>query len=143
MTLDTDEPHRATCQACQAQVDVHHTVEYPLPDSVDATIPHINPTDEPSRLVDLNQWLGLHYFHAEAAQACKPATAEHHTHQLWAAACIAEALKFYTDDDELPIDGACWTESSLRALAEHQEVFARQRLVDLRTKLPPLPAWPE
>ena len=142
IALDTSATSPATCQACGGELLLDYTVEYPIPDDTDDAIPHINPTDEPSRLVDLNQWLGLAYLHAEAAGSHRIASSEHHARQLWAAACLTEALKFYPKDAEFPPQGACWVETSQRALADHPNIFSREILMGLRTKLPPLPAWP-
>jgi hypothetical protein len=142
LTLDSPPNASVTCNTCQAALTIDYTVEYPLPDAPDDAIPYINPTDEPSQLVDLNQWLGLAYLHTEAAQNHRIASSEHHMHQLWAAACFTEALKFYPKDNEFPPQDACWVETSRRALADHPNTFSREMLMGMRTKLPPLPAWP-
>ena len=142
LTLDTPNESTVTCQSCKATLTLDYTIEYPLPDDTNPSIPYINPTDEPSQVVDLNQWLGLAYLHAEAAASHRVSSAEHHSRQLWAAACLTEALKFYPKDADHPPEDACWTETSRRALAEHPNSFSREILMGMRTKLPPLPAWP-
>jgi hypothetical protein len=96
----------------------------------------INPTDEPSRIIDVGQWLGL--FHMLAEQAGKAAhKADTRRMGFQAAQCLAEALKFYTDD-ELPPPSAVYTEPTRAALHEYPARFARQRLRDLQAKLPAL-----
>jgi hypothetical protein len=142
MIFDAPTGPTFTCQACERTGEIEFSVEYPLPDTIDPAIPHINPTDDPSQLVDLNQWLGLYYLHAEAADEHPTSATEHHNHQLWAAACLAEAIKFYDVDEEFPKPESCWTETSRAALENHPDIFSRSHLVDLRTKLPPLPEWP-
>lgn len=98
----------------------------------------INPTDQPSRIIDVGQWLSLFHLFIETAsrEADKP-VARRLGYQ--AAQCLAEALKFYRDN-ELPDESAVWTEASRIALRDHPSKFARQRLRDMQAKLPPLPA---
>ena len=96
----------------------------------------INPTDKPSRIVDPGQWLSLFYMLIESASAetSKPAT---RLKGLQAALCLAEALKFY-GDDELPPASAFFTSQSMETFRQHPEKFARQRLRDMQAKLPAL-----
>jgi hypothetical protein len=99
----------------------------------------INPTDEPSRLVDLGQWLGLFHLLLESAVAGE-SRASVRREGFRAALCLAEALKFYPaeDDSELPEESAFFSEASLKAFREHPGNFARQRLRDMLDKLPSL-----
>lgn len=97
----------------------------------------INPAEKPSRIIDLGQWLSLFHMLIESAASTARKTEARRT-GFRAALCLAEALKFYTDD-ELPPDSSFFTEKSLTAFREHPEKFARQRLRDMQTKLPSLP----
>ena len=97
----------------------------------------INPSPAPSRVVDVGQWLSLFYLLVETASKAAD-KAETRRLTFRAAQCLDEALKFYTADDELPPASALFTEPSGQAFAEHPERFARQRLRDLRGKLPDL-----
>ncbi len=101
-----------------------------------ASVDLVNPTPSPSEIIDLGQWLSLFYLLVEQAAAAKGAESRRLGFQ--AAQCIEEALKFYTEDDELPPKSAFFVEASRRTFAEHPEKFARQRLRDLRSKLPDL-----
>jgi len=97
----------------------------------------INPTDQPSRLIDLGQWLSLFYLLVEiAARETHPA--ESRRISFRAALCLAEALKFYSGDDELPPAEAFFTADTREAFGRYPEKFARQRLRDMRAKLPAL-----
>ena len=49
-----------------------------------------------------------------------------------------EARKFYEKDNDRPPPGSCFVESSRRRMADHPQEFSRQRLLDLRAKLPNL-----
>jgi len=97
----------------------------------------INQTDEPSRIVDLHQWLALFYMLLEKASDTTAAAARLYGYR--AALCLAEALKFYPDDDELPPGRAFFTDAGRTAFREHPEKFARQKLRDMQARLPALP----
>lgn len=128
---------RARCKRCRGRRDFRFTCEASLPShGVEAET--INPGDEPSRIVDLGQWLSLFYLLVESAAAAKskPATRRD---SYRAALCLAEALRFY-GDDELPPESALFTEHSAAVFRDHPENFARQKLRDMQTKLPSLGA---
>jgi len=97
----------------------------------------VNPGDEPSRIIDLGQWLSLFYLLVESA-AAETSRTEARRAGYRAALCLAEALKFY-GDDELPPETAFFSPTSREAFREHAEKFARQRLRDMQAKLPSLP----
>lgn len=100
--------------------------------------PSPNPTDEPSRIIDVGQWLSLFHLLIQTAGAeSDKAAARRIGYQ--AAQCLAEALKFY-GEDELPAPSAVWTPATRTALRDHPERFARQRLRDMQAKLPSLVA---
>jgi len=100
----------------------------------------INPTDAPSRIIDLGQWLSLFYMQAESASSQASASAARRCGR-YAASCLAEALKFYrADAGELPPGSAFFTPASAEAFREHPEEFARQKLRDMQARLPALPA---
>lgn len=123
------------CKSCKS-VQILQTRCLPLPEGADPLI--INPTDQPSRIIDLAQWLSLFYLLIEsaAAEASRPAVRQM---GYQAALCLAEALKFYSDD-ELPPESAFFTQSSREAFREHPGNFARQKLRDMQAKLPDLGA---
>ena len=105
------------------------------PDGAGASDEPINPTAEPSEIIDAAQWLSLHSLLVESAdRAADKAEKRRLTSQ--AAQCLDEALRFYTEDDELPPQSAFTAASSRQAFAEHPEKFARQSLRDMRAKLP-------
>ncbi len=138
---DSDAEHaRATCQACQAGRVLPFVSEY---QPADPDTPCISPTDEPSTVVDLDQWLGLFYQLSDfAARQSDPHEARLLT--MRSTMCLAEALKFYEDDDdEMPPASAFFNDTSRLAFHEHPQNFTRQLLRDLQAKLPPAPAWPE
>ena len=97
----------------------------------------INLTDRPSRLIDLAQWLGLFYHFLETADR-QSAPADIRKMGFYAALCLEEALKFYSDN-ELPPESAFFTPTSQEAFRQHPEKFARQRLKDMRGRLPAIP----
>ena len=127
----------ARCERCGHEHAAEFRSEF---EPSDPQTPCVNPLDEPSRLVDLNQWLGVAYVLID--QITENRGADAHALQLQAAVCLTEALKFYDPDDEVPPVDAFFHETSQRAFREHPETFARQHVCDLLAKLPPMPAWP-
>jgi hypothetical protein len=97
---------------------------------------HLNPTDEPSRIIDLGQWLSLFYALVDSA-AKDPDKQRTRRLTFQAAQCLDEALKFYGDHD-LPPASAFFTDRSRQAYADHPEKFARERLRQMRSRLPDL-----
>ncbi|MCC7292772.1 MAG: hypothetical protein IT449_11995 [Phycisphaerales bacterium] len=125
----------AACGACNRSLRLRF--ELPHGTGVDAGtgLPTINPTDEPSRLIDVAQYLTLFRVITERAARTKDKQ-ESRRLGLEAAQCLQEALKFYEADNDLPPSAALFAEPSRRRLADHPQEFSRQRLLDLRAKLP-------
>jgi len=108
-------------------------------ESTESALPVVNPTERASELLDVGQWLAL--FHAIISAAAEQ-TDRKEAQRLGyeATLCLEEALKFYSPDSELPGEEAFFTESSRRRLQEHPEQFAREKLHQMRQKLPSLRA---
>ncbi|HUU58751.1 MAG TPA: hypothetical protein VMZ50_04350 [Phycisphaerae bacterium] len=125
---------RARCGHCGGETEFRFTCEFASP--VDGDPEVINPVDEPSRIIDLGQWLSLFYLMIESAasERSKPGTRRQ---GYRASLCLAEALKFY-GDGELPPAPAFFAEHGAAIFREHPENFARQRLRDMQAKLPSL-----
>jgi hypothetical protein len=129
----------ATCAACQAVT----TATFRLPgspdgvaggESADAAV--VNPTDEPSRILDVGQWIMLFRMITEAASRETDKIQARHL-GLEAAQCLEEALKFFDEpDNDLPPPEALFTEASKQRFRKSPEQFSRRRLIDLRAKLP-------
>lgn len=128
-----------TCTACGMEAECGFRIEPgPIADGHDQFANQINSSYQPSRIIDLVQWLTLFRLITEAASREQDrASARRLGYE--AAECLAEALKFYTDEDnELPPPDACFTNNSRRVLRDHPEKFARSRLLGMRAKLPML-----
>jgi hypothetical protein len=124
----------ATCRHCGHREQFTFRVANPM----DPDLPwQVNPTDEPSRLIDLAGWMGLFYGFLERASRAGD-KAESRRLGYKAAVCLAEALKFYGPDDELPGPEAFFTDSGAEAYRRHTEKFARQKLRDMQARLPAL-----
>ena len=125
----------ARCPDCAASEESSFDIERGLP----ADPPRselISLSDEPSRIIDLAGWGGLFYMFLSAADRQSDRIAIRRLgHQ--AALCLVEALKFY-EDDELPPPSAFFHDLSRTAFHEHPQKFARQRLLDMKAKLPSL-----
>jgi hypothetical protein len=112
---------RTHCRSCNAQRTFH--IEWIK-----------RAADQPSEVVDLAQWVGLYFLHAD--QIGKAQTpAESRAAARRAAQCLAEALKFY-GPDEMPPESAFRKEQSLAAFRNSPANFARTRLRDLQAMLP-------
>jgi len=127
---------RAKCDTCQAEV----TQAFKLTvgsDRVDHAAPAvINPTDEPSCLLDVGQWTTLYKMLLEAAEHDSDSIQARRL-RIEASQCLDEALKFYTDpDNDLPPLEALFTDASRERFREYPQQFSRRRLIESRSKLP-------
>jgi len=95
----------------------------------------INASDEPSRLIDVVQWVTLAQVLLEAS-ATTPGAQEQRWRRIRAGQCLDEALKFYDAENELPPATGLMTESSRSAVREHPQRYARSRLLQQRGELP-------
>ena len=128
----------ARCRACDAE----RAMDFALPEGKgtddDGRPPVFNPTDAPSEIVDVAQWIVLFGTITEAA-ACEGDREQARRLGIEAAQCLDEALKFFTDDEsDVPPPEAFRLESSKARFHEHPQLFSRQRLIGLRGKLPVL-----
>lgn len=102
----------------------------------------INPFENPSAVIDVAGWLTLHALLADEARvfADKARTVDDRAAirrlHLQASACLSEALKFYDEDNDLPPADAFFSKQSQKQFREHPELFIRDRLIELRAKLP-------
>jgi hypothetical protein len=131
----------ATCGSCQAVTRLQFGLPTP-PEPIPAQqASAVNPTAEPSQILDLGQWLTLFRMLTE--------TAGHETSKsgarrlaLEAAQCLDEALKFYDDaENDLPPVEAFFGKDSRARFKADPERFSRRRLLHLRSKLPT--PWPK
>lgn len=126
----------AHCEACAARV----ALSFRLPARASAGSPPspnvINPGDEPSRIIDVGQWIVLFRVFLESAKS-EPEKAQARALGLKAAQCLDEAVKFYDDpENDLPPPEAFFADASRDRLRDSPEQFSRQRLIELRAKLP-------
>lgn len=95
----------------------------------------INPTRQPSAIIDVAQWLTASELLVQSARAT-PDAQEARWRRCRAGECLDEALKFYGPESELPPESAFWTDASRAALREHPQRFARERVIAMRDDLP-------
>jgi len=125
----------ATCASCQIVTQLKFRFSE-APQAVPADqAPVVNSTMEPSRMLDLAQWLTLFRMMTETAGKEKNKIAARRL-SLEAAQCLDEALKFYDADNDLPTQDAFFHDGSRERFRDHPEQFSRQRLLHLRSKLP-------
>ena len=132
-----------SCMACGATwLQPIELVRPPTSDgSKDSSIekvglPTINPTSEPSHIIDLGQWLVLvSLLTDEAGRETDRGRARELG--ISAARCLDEALKFYTDaENDLPPPEAFFHETSRERFHDSPEKFSRQRIAGMKSKLP-------
>jgi hypothetical protein len=128
-----------TCGSCQNATQWKFRLSGPSQTVSADQAPVVNSTNEPSRILDVAQWLTLFRMMTEAAgkEMNKPAARRL---SLEAAQCLDEALKFYEEDNDLPTKDAFFHDGSWERFRDHPEQFSRQRLLHLRSKLPT--PWP-
>jgi len=129
----------AACQACGHERQFDFDLSSVPPEDLSAEpaekLPRINRTSEPSRVIDLAQWLMLFEAIALAAGG-EDDPAESRRLAYEAAQCLEEALKFYREGCEWPDESAFFHEWTLRRFRENRHLFARTRLVEMRRRLP-------
>lgn len=134
---DPDRPEvsvRARCRRCGHEHSFRFRCQHDVPalgDDPDC----INPTEEPSRIIDLAQWVGLYYHFADASGSA-PSPVESRRLARRAALCLSEALKFYSSDEMPPASAFFCSESSAAAFRANRANYARTRLRELQALLP-------
>jgi len=108
---------------------------FQVPDNTSRDTDLINTGQEPSRIVDVAQWLTLYKLKLEQADKETDKMQKRRlSHQ--AGQCLEEALRFYGPDSDVPPSSAFFCDRSREAFRDHPERFARQRLVGLAAELP-------
>ena len=129
------------CHSCRAAT----TMTFELPGELaegGLESDEVNPTDEPSRIIDPAQWLTLWRVISELAGR-ETDKVEARQLALGAAQCLEEALKFFDEvDNHLPPPEAFFHDSSRCRFQDNPEEFTRRRLINLRSKLPVMSAVP-
>ncbi|MBN1492491.1 MAG: hypothetical protein JXA69_21440 [Phycisphaerae bacterium] len=90
---------------------------------------------EPSAAIDVSQWLTLYRMAVESSEFPSERVLIRAA-LLEAGACLAEALKFYSPDSDIPPPSAFFSEESRARFAEYSHLFIRDRLLDLASGLP-------
>lgn len=96
----------------------------------------LNPTDEPSRILDVGQWVMLYHMILETASR-EENSIQSRTLKIEAAQCLTEALRFYDDPaNDLPPAEAFFNDASSERFRDAPHQFSKTRLLSLRAKLP-------
>lgn len=128
---------QAKCSHCHEESWLQFELpeqEEPRP-GLDTRTNRINPTGEPSRILDVTQWVTLHRIVLNAAERAAD-KAEARELKCEAAECLDEALRFYGADSDLPPAKALFTEHSRRRIKDRPELYIRQALLAQRQRLP-------
>ena len=130
---------KVACGACRSETTLVFQLHEPAeaaPDPEAGATAVVNPTDEPSRIVDVGQWIVLFRMITDAASKESDKIEARHL-GIEAAQCLEEALKFYDEvDNDLPPPEAFFTDASRERFRKVPQQFSKRRLIDLRAKLP-------
>ena len=127
------------CEACGLASTLPVKVAS-LRDAIAHEVPVVNPTPEPSCLLDVGQWLVLYSMLMEEGKRTEDRVRGRYL-ALQAAQCLEEAVKFYDDDEnDLPPREAFTCDASRERFRDAPAQFSRRRLQGLRAKLPSYPA---
>jgi hypothetical protein len=125
---------QAKCSNCNAEF--WYLFEFP-----DANAPagesgtRINASAEPSRILDVTDWVTLHQIVLNAADRASDRT-EARELRCDAGECLDEALRFFEAESELPPADALFSMDSRRRLKDRPELYIRQAIIEKRRKLP-------
>ena len=123
---------QTNCKNCEQAGEIQVICQTKLGEGYEGDA--INPADEPSRIIDLGQWLSLFYLLIESAATDSSRTSARRG-GYQGMLCLSEALKFY-GDNELPPVEAFFTKTTRDIFHRHPEKFTRQGLRDMQSKLP-------
>ena len=127
---------RTLCGNCKEKSEFHFALPHGLGTQPDDAPADINPTGEPSAILDVASWIVLFRSITETAGRTKDKQ-EARRLGIEAAQCLEEALKFYDDEgNDLPPSEAFFHDQSRERFRANPENFSRRRLLDLRSKLP-------
>lgn len=130
----------AACGACGDEVRLSFDSTECRPEDLDPAsarrIPIVvNRSGRPSEVIDVVQWLTLYGMAVDSAGF--PADRKLiRAALLEAGQCLAEALRFYVPDNDLPPQNAFFAAESLERFREHPNLFTRSRLIELSEGLP-------
>ena len=128
----------ARCARCGAEQTLRFELAAPGPGAAPPTaIREINPTDEPSRALDLVEWMQLGRFYLERIGRLRDLL-ERAQSLLDARQCLEEALKFYGPGDDGPPPRALWSDASRAKAAEQPALYSRAGLAAMLDRMPPM-----
>ena len=135
-TVEHTATVRVLCQACGEPSEFSFGLPPDPPSDPAGELEIINPTEEPSRIIDVSQWITLYaVLHEESARASPPTRKR--LLELQASQCLDEALKFFDDEEnDLPPPSAFFDDSARDRFRDQPQEFSRQRLINFRASLP-------
>jgi hypothetical protein len=125
----------ATCFKCKAQRTFHFALD--APQGPKGPIRQISATPEPSRALDVVEWLDLAQFYLGRIGRLEKAV-ERAQSLLDARQCLEEAMKFYPASAQDPPPAAVWSDRSRQKAAQHPDLYRRASLETMLSKIPPM-----
>ncbi len=128
-------PVHATCPGCGAERTFTFALRQRPEAARPAPVREVNPTDEPSRAIDLGQWMTLARFYLARIERLRDAVAKAQS-LLDARQCLEEALKFFPPAAETAPADALWTDAGRHVAAETPDLLTRPRIETMLARLP-------
>jgi hypothetical protein len=123
----------ARCYKCKAERTFHFHLDARA--GPKDPVRQVNPTAEPSRALDVAEWIDLAEFYLGRIERLQ-APAEKAQSLLDARQCLEEALKFYGPEDETPPAAALRSEESRRKASRQAAAFRRSTLLEMLERIP-------
>ena len=125
----------AACFKCKSRRSFEFIFD--TPPSPTEAIRQINPTADPSRALDVAEWMDLAQFYLGRIKRLKKPL-DRAQSLLDARQCIEEALKFYQADSEDPPAEALWSDAGRAKVAANPQAYRRSSLQAMLEKIPPM-----
>lgn len=123
----------ARCFKCKTQRTFHFQLD--AHGGPKDPIRQVNPTAEPSRAIDVAEWLDLAQFYLGRIDRLEKPT-EKAQSLLDARQCLEEAVKFYGPGDEQVPGGALWSDASRRKAEKKADLFRRATIQAMLDRIP-------
>ena len=134
-----ESPHRlvhrveAQCFKCKARRTLHFVLD--SHGGPKGPVRQVNPTADPSRALDVAEWMDLAQFYLGRIDRLKDPV-ERTQSLLDARQCLEEAMKFYGPSDEVPPASALWSEAGRAKASARPDTFRREAIAAMLQRIP-------
>jgi hypothetical protein len=129
--------HRVSAQCWKCKTQKQFAFVLHRPKGPEGPVRQINSTNEPSRALDVAEWMDLAKFYlGRIERLAKPV--EKAQSLLDARQCLEEALKHFGPEDSRPPATAFWSDKSRQAAARQPQAFRRAAIQEMLDRIPPI-----